>query len=140
MGSPASSAVTMQLLKVMEKYSMEDSKDGNLTAHRFTEAMRFAYASRGSLGDPDFVKHRDVTKYEDHMLSAHRIARIHDRINDSTTLPPEDYFPKDVYQSDSHGTSHLVSADKSGMAVSLTTTINLNFGAEIMEPKSGIIL
>lgn len=119
---------------------MEDSKHGNLTAHRFTEAMRFAYASRGFLGDPDFVKHRDVTKYEDRMLSPLRIDRIHGWINDSTTLPPEDYFEKGVYQSDSHGTSHLVSADKSGMAVSLTTTVNLLFGAEIMEPKSGIIL
>lgn len=130
----------MQMLKLMEKYDADDVKDGNLTAHRLTEAMRFSYAARGYLGDPSFVEHRDVLEYEDHMLSPDTIADLHKRILDNTTLPPEDYYPGDVYQTESHGTSHLSSADKSGMAVSLTTTINLLFGAQIMEPKSGIIL
>ena len=40
----------------------------------------------------------------------------------------------------SHGTSHVVTADASGMAFSLTTTINLFFGSRLMDPETGIIL
>ena len=40
----------------------------------------------------------------------------------------------------SHGTSHLVTADSSGMATSLTTTINLFFGSGIMVPETGVIM
>lgn len=40
----------------------------------------------------------------------------------------------------SHGTSHIVTADASGMAFSLTSTINLFFGSRVMVPESGIIL
>lgn len=38
------------------------------------------------------------------------------------------------------GTSHLVAADESGMAISLTTTINLLFGSQLIVPETGIIL
>jgi gamma-glutamyltranspeptidase / glutathione hydrolase len=40
---------------------------------------------------------------------------------------------------DDHGTSHLASVDKYGGAVSLTTTVNLYWGSEIMT-ADGIIL
>ena len=39
-----------------------------------------------------------------------------------------------------HGTSQISAIDASGMAISLTTTINLFFGSHVMDPKSGIIL
>lgn len=40
----------------------------------------------------------------------------------------------------SHGTSHIVTADSSGMATSLTTTVNLFFGSRIMVPETGVIM
>jgi gamma-glutamyltranspeptidase/glutathione hydrolase len=45
-----------------------------------------------------------------------------------------------IANSDSPGTSHLVSADRWGLVVSLTSTVNTAFGARVMDPKSGIIL
>jgi gamma-glutamyltranspeptidase/glutathione hydrolase len=38
------------------------------------------------------------------------------------------------------GTSHIVTADSSGMAVTMTSTINLHFGSLVMVPETGIIL
>ncbi|KAK8095019.1 gamma-glutamyltranspeptidase [Apiospora hydei] len=45
-----------------------------------------------------------------------------------------------VYAQASHGTSHVVAADASGMAVSSTTTVNLLFGNLLMVPSTGVIL
>jgi gamma-glutamyltranspeptidase/glutathione hydrolase/leukotriene-C4 hydrolase len=41
---------------------------------------------------------------------------------------------------DPHGTMHLSVADQDGSAVALTSTVNLVFGAKIMDPATGIIL
>ncbi len=40
----------------------------------------------------------------------------------------------------SHGTSHVVTTDASGMAFSLTTTINTFFGSRVMVPETGVIM
>ena len=39
-----------------------------------------------------------------------------------------------------HGTSHVVTADASGMAISLTTTVNLLFGSQLVVPETGVIM
>ncbi len=38
------------------------------------------------------------------------------------------------------GTHHLVTLDADGNAVSLTTTVNTAFGADLLAPASGVIL
>ncbi|KAL7813807.1 gamma-glutamyltranspeptidase [Trichoderma gracile] len=138
-GSPAGGAVSLQILKIMERYSQDDWADQDLSRHRLTEAMRFAYAARISLGDPAFVDD-DVEGFEKEMLDPKNIDTIHGRIWDNQTQATKYYNPHDFYVPENHGTSHIVAADKSGMAVSLTTTVNLLFGAQIVEPKTGIIL
>ena len=40
----------------------------------------------------------------------------------------------------SHGTSHISAADSTGLAFSLTTTVNLYFASKVMVPETGIIL
>ncbi|PHH87094.1 hypothetical protein CDD83_9317 [Cordyceps sp. RAO-2017] len=135
MGVPASGAVGLSILKTMEQFP---EADVNLTTHRFTEAMRFAYAARLELGDPAFVD--NATALEAHILDDAYAQRVRRRISDRHTQPVRVYDPKGIYTPDSHGTSHITTADHSGMAVSLTTTVNLIFGARIMEPTSGIVL
>ena len=137
-GSPAGGAVGLGILKIMEQYPAEDWSDVNLTSHRFNEAMRFAYGGRTALGDPDFVT--GIPDIEKQMLNATRARDIRDRILDNATQPIKAYDPDEVYIAESHGTSHIVTADRSGMATSLTTTVNLLFGAQIMVPDSGIIM
>lgn len=141
MGSPSGGPVALYILKLMEQYKMNDwNKDEKLTIHRLSEAMRFAYAARGHLGDPGFGQKTDVLEFEGHMLSDENIATIQKRMSDDTTRAPREYDDDKLLAVDNHGTSHIVAADRSGLVISLTTTINLNFGARIMEPNSGIIL
>lgn len=137
-GAPASGSISLNIPKTMEQYDLEDQSDVNLTWHRFSEAMRFGYGARAELGDPDFVDGLDV--YEEELAGDMRAQHTRHRISDNHTLPVRDYDPKGIELPESHGTSHIVTADKDGMAVSLTTTVNLLFGAHIMEPNTGIIL
>lgn len=136
--SPASGSVGLNILKIMEQFPLEDLKDTNLSMHRYVEAMRFAYAARLEIGDPDFVPR--MQQLEEDLLSEERASKIRQLIRDNQTLPIEGYNPDEIYTPDSHGTSHISTADASGMATSLTTTVNLLFGAQIMDPLSGVIL
>ncbi|KAJ9149929.1 Gamma-glutamyltranspeptidase 1 [Pleurostoma richardsiae] len=137
-GAPSSGPVMLSMLKTMEQYDPLETSDVNLTTHRFIEAMRFAYAARFDLGDPDFVS--DAVPLEHDMLSEQMAQRTRSRINDNATLPVDAYDPKAIYTPDSHGTSHIVTADSSGLTVSTTTTINMLFGSQVMTPDTGIIL
>lgn len=138
-GSPAGGAVSLNILKIMEQYDPAGwREDRGLTVHRFDEAMRFAYSARLNLGDPSFVD--GVTEVEDSLVSEDKARAVRERIMDNQTMPVEAYDSEGIYASESHGTSHIVSADAAGMAASLTTTVNLLFGAQIMDPLSGVIL
>lgn len=137
-GAPSSGSIMLNMLKTMEQYPQEDLADTNLTTHRFIEAMRFAYGARLELGDPAYVS--DIEQFEESLLSLRRANATRYKINDTTTLPVRDYVDHAQYPAESHGTSHIVTADGTGMAISSTTTINLLFGAQIMTPGTGIIL
>ncbi|KAH7320236.1 gamma-glutamyltranspeptidase [Stachybotrys elegans] len=137
-GSPAGGAVGFSILKTMEQYDTADWADLGLSYHRFDESMRFAYGARLELGDPSFVDRIDELEAE--MLSDDTAEQIRARILDNQTQPVEHYDPRMIYTSESHGTSHIVTTDHSGMATSLTTTINLLFGAQIMDPLTGVII
>ncbi|KAL2015693.1 hypothetical protein VTK56DRAFT_5011 [Thermocarpiscus australiensis] len=136
--APSSGAVMFSVLKTMEQYPLEDLTDTNLTTHRFVEAMKFAYGARLELGDPDFIG--NLGEYEKHMISEDRAEEIRNRILDNKTQPLEVYDPRALFAAESGGTSHIVTADSSGLTVTSTTTINLLFGAQIMTPDTGIIL
>ncbi|KAK3304387.1 gamma-glutamyltranspeptidase [Chaetomium strumarium] len=136
--APSSGAVMFSILKTMEEYPVQDLIDTNLTTHRFVEAMKFAYGARLEFGDPAFVQ--NVTDIEGWLLSNDTAQDIRHRILDNQTQAVEAYDPLSLYNPESHGTSHIVSADASGLTVTSTTTINLLFGAQIMTPDTGIIL
>lgn len=137
-GAPSSGSVMLNMLKTMEQYPVDDLADTNLTTHRFIEAMRFAYGARLELGDPDFVS--NIEQFEESLLSDRKANETRYKIDDNTTLPVKEYDPRQLFAAETHGTSHIVTADSSGMAISSTTTVNLLFGAQIMTPKSGIIV
>lgn len=137
-GAPSSGAACLQTLKIMEGYPAEDTAATNLTLHRLNEAMRFAYAAHQQMGDPDFVE--GVDELEGVMLSEKGAAATRRQILDNTTQPVEHYLAKPYYVPEAHGTSHIVTADSDGMAVSSTTTINLLFGNLLVVPETGVIL
>ncbi|KAH8175479.1 gamma-glutamyltranspeptidase domain-containing protein [Sarocladium implicatum] len=138
-GSPAGGAIAFHILKTMEQFPQDALfSDEPLTNHRLVEAMRFAYGARLQLGDPAFVA--GVQEIEDRMIDEERAKETYGKILDESTQPVENYLPKKEFMKDSHGTSHIATADDSGMATSLTTTVNLLYGNLMVEPKTGIIL
>lgn len=144
-GAPASGVVGLGILKTMEQFGVDADDDKGLAAHRFTEAMRFAYGARADLADPAFADDdcsgaNKVTALERLLLDDVHAQHVRRRISDRRTQPVRAYNPGAVYAPEGHGTSHVVAADGSGLAVSLTSTVNLVFGAQMMEPTSGIIL
>lgn len=137
-GIPSSGSVAVGILKTMEQYPLEDSLDVDLSVHRFIEAMRFAYGARLELGDPEFVP--GAKDAEEGLMSEARARRTRERILDDRTQPVDVYDPRGRYTADGHGTSHFSAVDGDGMAVSMTSTVNLLFGAQLMDPASGVIL
>ena len=101
------------------------------------QATKFAYGQRATFGDPAFTT--NVTELEKSYLTDAVASAARSKILDNTTFTPAYYDPSGYYPSREAGTSHLATADGSGMAVSLTTTVNLIWGSRVMTPN-GIIL
>lgn len=137
-GVPASGSVVLSALKILEGYDQPGTNHQNLKIHRMDEAIRFGYGKRASFGDPDFVQ--GLADLETEMLSEEFAAATRDRISDRHTLNVSDYDPEGFEILNDHGTSHVVTADASGMAFSLTTTVNLFFGSRLMVPETGVIM
>lgn len=136
-GAPASGAVVLSILKVLEGYE-DFGEDKQLSTHRMDEAIRFGYGKRASFGDPNFA--RETRSIEAGMLNERFAADIRARISDRHTLNISEYDPDGFESHENHGTSHVVAADASGLAASLTTTVNLFFGSRVMVPETGVIM
>lgn len=153
--APASGTVALQVMKILAGYNTTlQGEEEELSTHYMVESMRFAYAAvrssypfslskpltssqRSNLGDPAFIG--GLQAYENDMLQNDNAARIRNKITD-TSHGVAYYDPTGLEVLDTPGTSHIVTADASGMAVTLTTTINLLFGSTIMVPETGIII
>ncbi|KAK6348066.1 hypothetical protein TWF718_005885 [Orbilia javanica] len=137
--APSSGAVAQNVLKVLEGYeNIGNPAKVNESTHLLVEAMRFGYAIRAELGDPDFVDGLD--EYQENMISPELAEEIRSKICLTTTLPVEAYNPKGFESLDTPGTSQMSAADASGLAISLTTTVNLLFGSRVMVPETGVIM
>lgn len=137
--APSSGEVALSVLKTIEGYpDIGSPATTNLSTHRLDEAIRFGYGERANLGDPLFVPGLD--EYQSEMLNETTAARVRSRISDFHTLNVSDYDPTGLESLETPGTSHIVTADASGMAISLTTTVNLLFGSQLMVPETGVIM
>ena len=136
-GAPASGTVVLSVLKVLEMYG-ELNDDNDLSTHRMDEAIRFGYGKRSNFGDPGFVS--EMACLEAGMLNQTFANDVKSKISDEHSLNVSDYDPDGFESRENHGTSHIVTADASGIAISLTTTVNLFFGSTVMVPETGLVL
>jgi gamma-glutamyltranspeptidase/glutathione hydrolase len=74
------------------------------------------------------------------LLNPALIAKMRSKISDERTFPPEYYNPSYMEILTDSGTAHISAADESGLAVSITSTINTLFGSKVMVPETGIIM
>ncbi|KAF7545098.1 hypothetical protein G7Z17_g9443 [Cylindrodendrum hubeiense] len=137
LGAPASGAVSFNILNTLEGFKKPKSNRPQ-DWHNYIEAMRFGYGARGKLGDPEL--NHNVSSFEARMLDKDNSRRIRESIDPDQTQNVTAYDPYRVYAAENHGTSHMVTADNEGYAVSLTTTVNLLFGSLIMCEKTGVVL
>ncbi|KAF1943619.1 gamma-glutamyltranspeptidase-like protein [Clathrospora elynae] len=137
--APSGGEVALATLKIMEGYSgVGDPENINLTTHRLDESMKFAYGMRANLGDPLFLK--GIDKYQEEMLYEATAKEVRAKIVDNKTFGVAYYDPKGLESLETPGTSHIVTADHTGMAITLTTTVNLLFGSRIVVPETGVIM
>lgn len=137
--APSGGVVALSVLKILEGYTgIGDPLAKNLTTHRLDEAMRFAYGARSNLGDPLFLE--GIDEYQEQMISEKTAKEIRSKIRDTETFGVEYYDPKGLESLDTPGTSHIVTADYTGLSISLTTTVNLLFGSKLVVPETGVIM
>ncbi|KAK6371123.1 hypothetical protein LTR64_006371 [Lithohypha guttulata] len=137
--APSSGAIVLSTLNTVSGYNdFFTAETTNLSTHRLDEAMRFAYAARTEFGDPLFVA--NMSRYEQELLLPATGVDIRAKISDTRTFNVSYYDPSGLESLETPGTSAIVTADADGMAISLTTTVNLLFGSNLIVPETGVIM
>lgn len=132
-GAPACGAILIHALGILERVLPEHKEED---IYAMIEALKYAYGGRISLGD-------GVTDVEKILLDPVVMEKHAKEIKWEKTRPVEEYlhdFPKVVDEDQSKGTTHVSVIDASGMAVSCTDTVNLEWGSRIADPVTGILL
>ena len=135
---PVSSGGTtlLLMLNILEGYDLRAK--GALSAatvHLTTEAMRRGFADRARyLGDPDFNPDMPVSR----LVSKEYAGELRKTIREdraSVSAPTSFEWPKE-----SSETTHFSVVDEARNAVSLTYTLEDNFGVKIVVPGAGFLL
>ncbi|KAH7914136.1 gamma-glutamyltranspeptidase [Hygrophoropsis aurantiaca] len=135
--APTSGPVLLHMLNLLEHFNIVGEGQTGLNYHRIVEILKFGFAARTKISDLPFSDNATARVSE---LSTKAYAdAIAPRITDDRTHSFEYYNPEFDIKID-HGTSHTCAIDNSGMAVSLTSTVNLVFGSMVLDPETGIIL
>lgn len=137
MGPPSSGGIgVLQMLGMLEQHRVDEMMPLSLEAvHYFAEAGRLAYADRDRyVADPDFVDVPVKALLDPAYLRA-RGAQIDSRISMGVALPgdPVRFLERRGRDNapDLPSTTHLVAVDKYGNGVSMTSTIESEFGSKI---------
>ncbi|HKD23183.1 MAG TPA: gamma-glutamyltransferase, partial [Rhizomicrobium sp.] len=147
MPPPSSGGIAvLQILAMLERFPSSDLQPGTLSyAQLFTQANRLAFADRNEfIGDPAWVcvpvkglLDPDYLKARSQLIKTDR-----DMGSAPAGTPPDFHECEDHHAPQKtpqgHGTSHLSVVDDRGEVVSMTTTIESTFGAQIM--ASGFLL
>lgn len=145
MGPPSSGGIAiLEMLGILGASSYASQPAGGASASfALVQAMRHAFADRATYGgDPDFV-----TVPTSDLIDPALGLRLWKRTPRSALMPlleaglaGERGASAELLRPDDGGTSHLSVIDSDGLAVALTTTVNLYFGAKLLDPGTGLVL
>jgi gamma-glutamyltranspeptidase/glutathione hydrolase len=134
---PSSGGICLVLmLNMLETFDLRKSpRYSARTMHLIAETMRRAYCDRARyLGDEDFVK------VPGHLMSKEYAKKLASGIDLDKATPSED-LAKDIPLTDTKThTTHYSVIDSSGMAVSVTTTLEDSFGSKVVVRGAGFLL
>ncbi|PWN29763.1 gamma-glutamyltranspeptidase [Jaminaea rosea] len=123
-----------------EQHGSQGDKDAArraLWAHRLVEVFKHGYAARTRLGDPAYLNQSALAEIAQ-IPTQRRAYQLAKKVDDTRTFPIDHYAPLFDVPED-HGTTHISAVDSSGMAVGITSTVNLIFGSQVMDPETGVI-
>ncbi|CED82833.1 Gamma-glutamyltransferase [Phaffia rhodozyma] len=137
--APSSGSLVLSTLNTMNGYEPfgREADPSDVNIHRLVESMKFAYGERTLLGD---IGYTNASTLQRAFLLPSTAQHVRSLINDHTTHEGDYYDPEGWEVLDDKGTSALVVGDEDGLAVSVTTTVNLYWGSRIMTPEYGVIL
>jgi gamma-glutamyltranspeptidase/glutathione hydrolase len=134
---PSSGGVIVcEMLQVLEGYPLKAlGFHSGESVHLMTEAMRYAYRDRNTyLGDPAFVDNPIAR-----LLSMRHAEAIRARIQPHRATPSST-LGDDTAADEKATTTHYSVIDAQGNAVSVTYTINDDFGAKVIAGDTGFLL
>jgi gamma-glutamyltranspeptidase/glutathione hydrolase len=138
MSPPSSGGICLnQIMKMIEPYDLAEMGHNSIkTIQVITEAERRAYADRNYfLGDPDFVK-LPMKELEDSTYLKNRMSDFSfDKATKSSNVAHGT-----IQGYESKQTTHYSIVDAKGNAVSVTTTLNDNYGSKIYCDELGFFL
>ncbi|XP_060521433.1 glutathione hydrolase 1 proenzyme-like isoform X2 [Cylas formicarius] len=138
---PGSGAILTLIMNILEGYNLTRSSTNGLnetvlTYHRIIEAFKYAYAKRTELGDTDFV---DLKELLSNLTSKRYAENVRQKIVDNTTFHDPKHYGAVFYDKGDHGTAHISVIDQNGDAISVTSSVNLYFGAGMTSKRTGIV-
>lgn len=138
MSPPSSGGICLnQIMKMIEPFNLSQMGHNSLkTIQVITEAERRAYADRNYfLGDPDFVK----LPLKELVDASYLEKRMSDFSFDKASKS-SDIANGEIKGYESKQTTHYSIVDAKGNAVSVTTTLNDNYGSKIYCDELGFFL
>ena len=138
MAFPSSGGVLLgQMMKAIEKFDLSMiPHNSSEYIQLLTEIERRAFADRSDLmGDPDFMT-LPVYEFMDEKYVEERMKNF----SWEKATPSSDIKPGNIIFNESLETTHFSIIDKSGNAVSVTTTLNNSFGSKLYVEDSGFFL
>ena len=138
MPPPSSGGVAIcQLLEMANYYNFDIQKHNNVMyIHALSEMEKLVYADRAKyLGDTDFVQ----VPTSDLLKKEYNYARFNS-INFDSVYSSNNIEHGKVFLPESEETTHFSIIDNEGNAVSVTTTLNTNFGSKVFVNNLGFLL
>jgi gamma-glutamyltranspeptidase/glutathione hydrolase len=138
MPPPSSGGIALiQLLKSVEPYNLKKwGFNADSSVQVIVEAERRVYADRAAhLGDPDFYKVPGNTLMSDAYIKK-RMADF----NWNKATPSAAISAGAIAPAEHEETTHFSIVDREGNAVSITTTLNGSYGAQVVVKGAGFLL
>ncbi len=133
---PSSGGITeLETLNILENFNLKQyGQNSAQHLHLLTEAFKLAFRDRAIyLGDPDFI----TTPY-DKLTSKEYGNGLAEGIDIKTAWKPD---VSELYNAnESKETTHFSVIDQDGMAVSVTYSLNGDFGAYLVPEGTGVVL
>ena len=138
MGPPSSGGIVLgQILQMIENYNLNElGHNSEQYIQLLVEAEKLSFADRSKyLGDPDFnyIPTKELLN-KDYLRSRFKSFSI------NNVQPSKSISPGELLINESNETTHYSIVDNFGNAVSVTTTLNGNYGSKLISSELGFFL